>query len=507
MKTKQRTALVITLFMVFSVAGFWGTVDYADAAVKPKKIYLKTSSKYVDIKGKVTVSVKSVRPIKASKAVTWKTSNKRIATVSKKGVVTGKKKGKVTITATSKKNKKVKKSITIYVKQMKPKVSMPTSATLYSGINKTIKATVGPKGVWNKGITYVSSNTSVATVNSAGVVTPLKGGTVTITAKSKESSKYKDSTAVTVKQSITGITFPIKSIYMNVGDTSATPANAATVSPANAYTKAVTYKSSNTGIATVSSTGQVKALKAGTVTITATANDVLKRASGSYTVNVGDIIGPIPSGDGTDNGIFTLDSGIYKSFAVSATKPGSTTPVKVELTPADLNEAFDIASSGVVGTFNWKDATSVRDNFGASSFDFSLGTDFIFSKAVASNKVTIKIPGDIVRTSWYYVAGRSFIPGEDPLVASSDYQIKLFQNIDGSGDFIVLSRRGDTLSAVKAGRSMEINAVDNDTIEAAFTSGASTLSATLVKGSDGQYEISASMNDINAYSMNVIAYK
>ena len=63
----------------------------------------------MDIKGKVKVSVYKTKPSKASKSVKWKSSNKKVATVSKSGYVTGKKKGTVKITATSKKNKKAKK--------------------------------------------------------------------------------------------------------------------------------------------------------------------------------------------------------------------------------------------------------------------------------------------------------------------------------------------------------------------------------------------------------------
>ena len=72
--------------------------------------------KQFDIKGKSTISVKSVKPANASKAVTYKSSNKKIATVSSKGVVTGKKAGKVNITVTSKKNKKVKKLLRLLLR-------------------------------------------------------------------------------------------------------------------------------------------------------------------------------------------------------------------------------------------------------------------------------------------------------------------------------------------------------------------------------------------------------
>ena len=57
----------------------------------------------------MTVKVKSVKPANASKSVTWKSSDKKIATVTSKGVVKGLKKGTVKITATSKADKRLKK--------------------------------------------------------------------------------------------------------------------------------------------------------------------------------------------------------------------------------------------------------------------------------------------------------------------------------------------------------------------------------------------------------------
>lgn len=175
---KKWMALIIAAAMAFSVIGLGLSTESVSAASKkapkPKKIYLKTTSKRVDVKGKVRVSVKSVRPKNASKAVRWKSSNPRIARVSKNGVVTGKRTGKVRITATSKRNKRVKKTITIRVKKMTPRVTIASRATAYTGVKKTVKATVGPKGVYNKGVRYKSSNRSIATVSSKGVITPKK---------------------------------------------------------------------------------------------------------------------------------------------------------------------------------------------------------------------------------------------------------------------------------------------------------------------------------------------
>ena len=179
----------LAIVVAYSVVPF--TQSYA-ATKKPTKITLTTTSKTVDIKGKVTVSVKSVKPAKASKAVKWKSSNKKIATVNSKGVVTGKKKGKVKITATSKSNKKVKKTITITVKDLKAKsVKLSKkSATLAKGKSLTLKASVSPKGVYAP-LTWKSSNTKVAKVNSKGQVTAVAPGTATITAATSKKTAGK----------------------------------------------------------------------------------------------------------------------------------------------------------------------------------------------------------------------------------------------------------------------------------------------------------------------------
>lgn len=193
MKTtiKKISLFMLSLAVVLTMAASTGMNSEA-ASKKPTKITLKATSKTVDIKGKVKVSVKSVKPSKASKSVTYKSSNKKIATVSSKGTVTGKKKGTVKITATSKKNKKVKSTIKITVKDLKASsVKLnTTSKTVASGKTTTLKATVkGATGFYSQGVTWKSSNTKVATVSSKGVVKGIAAGQATITATEKGGSK------------------------------------------------------------------------------------------------------------------------------------------------------------------------------------------------------------------------------------------------------------------------------------------------------------------------------
>lgn len=197
-RSKRMFTVMLALCVALSMA--MASVTANAATKKPKKIYLKATSTTVDIKGKVKVSVYKTKPSKASKSVKWKSSNKKVATVSKSGYVTGKKKGTVKITATSKKNKRAKKTIKIKVTNLKAKsVTMSKkSAILFPNDKTTLKATVkGSAGFYNQGVTWKSSNTSVATVNSKGSVIAKKAGKATITATEKGGSK-KATCAVTV---------------------------------------------------------------------------------------------------------------------------------------------------------------------------------------------------------------------------------------------------------------------------------------------------------------------
>lgn len=141
---------------------------------------LKSTSIY---KGK-TVTLKPVLdPITSQDKVTYSTSNKNIATVNTKGVVTGKQAGsaKITVKAGSKK-------AVVTIKVM-PKVKtttltgVPKTKILTRGKTFTIKAVVTPKNT-DENITYRSSNTKIATVTSKGVVKGIKKGTATITVQS-----------------------------------------------------------------------------------------------------------------------------------------------------------------------------------------------------------------------------------------------------------------------------------------------------------------------------------
>lgn len=136
-----------------------------------------------------------------------------------------------------------------------------TSATVYTGKTVTLKAASNDTA---KTVTYTTSNNAVATVSSTGVVKGVKAGTAVITATC---GNAKATCKVTVKTSTIKFAASAASVY-----TGKTVTVKATATPS----ATVTYTTSNKAIATVSSTGVVKGIKAGTVTITATTSTGLK---------------------------------------------------------------------------------------------------------------------------------------------------------------------------------------------------------------------------------------
>ena len=149
---------------------------------------------------KKTLKFKVTKKGKISKALAYKSSNKKVVTVSKKGVVKAKKKGKATVTAYAKANKKKKVAIKIIVGTPVTKIKLnKTKATLKVKKTLKLKATVTPKKASNKKVIWKTSNKKIATVSSAGKVTAKKKGTAKITATAADGSGKKATAKITVK--------------------------------------------------------------------------------------------------------------------------------------------------------------------------------------------------------------------------------------------------------------------------------------------------------------------
>ena len=207
---KKATACALSAVMAFGLVAVTDTAKATDvnaATKKVKKLSFKKKG-YVIKKGhwmSVRTRLKfSPKKSKTTKLI-YKTSNKKIATVSKKGILRAKKNGTVTITAIAKNNKKAKATTTVtvgkVVKSLKFKEG--TKKTVKVGQKFTLHPKYSPKIASTKAVTWKSSNKKVATVSSKGKVTAKKAGTVKITATAKDAGKKKATFKVTVKKAAT----------------------------------------------------------------------------------------------------------------------------------------------------------------------------------------------------------------------------------------------------------------------------------------------------------------
>ena len=163
--------------------------------------------------------------------------------------------------------------------------------TLKKGKTFTLKSKVTVTGKASKKVTYKTSNKKIATVNAKGKITAKKKGTAKIYVISKANKKKKCTITVTVGTPVTKVKLNKTKSTMTVGKKQTLKA---TVTPKKASSKAVVWKSSNKKVATVTSKGVVKAKKAGTVTITATAKDGSgKKASCKVTVKKASAAKPV----------------------------------------------------------------------------------------------------------------------------------------------------------------------------------------------------------------------
>ena len=202
----------------------------------------------------------TITPENPDETLYWKSSNTSVATVNSAGKITAKAEGTATITV--KTYNDVTASCVVTVKTAPESVAInKTAVNVGVGQSVTLKSTLTPENAYTF-CNWSSSDTSIAKVSSQGVVTGEKVGTATITVKT---SNGKTATCkVNVKSAPTSVTLTPSTAKLSVGGTVTLTK---TLTPSNSATS-FKWTSSNTGVATVDSTGKVKAVAKGTATIT-----------------------------------------------------------------------------------------------------------------------------------------------------------------------------------------------------------------------------------------------
>ena len=248
----------------------------------PPLITMNPGSTSVSSGAVVNISATITRPGLTASAITWSSSNTSIATVPLRGLVsattgntttirvgvTGTGNGTATITANAS-GFGVSGTSTVLVTTRVQSVTLNArNATLAIGQTFQAVPTINPGTATNQDVTWSSSSASVATVDADGLITAVRNGTATIRVTTVDGAKFATLT-VSVVTPVTGVTVTPTTLTLNRGATSRLVAS---ITPLNASNVGIRWSSSNTRVASVSSTGVVRGVAAGTATITARTN-------------------------------------------------------------------------------------------------------------------------------------------------------------------------------------------------------------------------------------------
>ena len=220
--------------------------------------------------------------------ITYKSSNENIATVDANGKVTFKKIGEVDISAVASKTDNYYQATSFYTLRItKDNQELNFESTQvnkkYGDGNFTVSVN-HPKG--DGEVTYNSSNVNVASVNNSGNVTINGAGTTTITATATETDSYASTTAsysLNVVPNAQELRFDTSTVNKKFGDKDFTiEVNQITGNGG------ISFKSSNTNVATVDANGKVtiKGVGSAVITATAAATTNYDESSASYSINV-----------------------------------------------------------------------------------------------------------------------------------------------------------------------------------------------------------------------------
>ncbi len=217
-----------------------------------------------------------------SRAVTWRSHDTAIATVSVNGIITGISRGSTTITATSVADTSRRGIATVTVVPIVRDIDVsPGAVSMNGGETRQLTATLSADAGASRTIVWRSANPSIASVSETGLVTAGAPGATTITAMALTDSTKRATSLITVR-SAPVVTVSPTALSLGLGQRRTI---VAMVTAGIGVTTAVTWRSGNSAIATVDSDGSVTAVGFGTAVVTATSvADTTRWAAATLTV-------------------------------------------------------------------------------------------------------------------------------------------------------------------------------------------------------------------------------
>lgn len=365
-----------------------GYTSYCNIIVKRNAAGIKLDASALNLKaGEVYALKAALTPADSTDAkITWETSDAKVATVDANGKVTAKATGSAIIMA------KLATGATAYCKV---NVTTPVSGLLINFTEKTIyikekfklKVSVTPSNATELDVTWVSSNTKIATVDENGEVTGVAGGTAIITCKTKDGG-YSANCVLTVLEGVTNISLNYQTYYLGV-DKSVTLV--ATVSSPSATNQEIRWSTSDSDIATVNQKGKVTGKKKGNVTITATAMD---GSDAEATCEI-QVVKPVESVS-LNSASISLLVGQTRKLKVTV-EPASATLKGIKWTSSDPSVAI-VDEDGEVIAVKAGSATitaEALDNSGKKALSYVSVYDRVASTGITlQDKQVVMLPGE-----------------------------------------------------------------------------------------------------------------
>ena len=249
-------------------------------SIRPISVALTGSTTVVI--GQTTPLAMSITPDNASnKAVTYRSSNTRIVTVTPGGLVRGVFVGYATITVITADGAKTA-AIDITVTPIRPiSVALTGSNAVTIGQTLQLKATVLPSNTTNKNVVYVSSNTDIVTVSQTGRVTAASAGSATITVTTSDGGLTATKVITVNPIRVSRITLSTPSLKIRIGSNASISPS---VTPLNATNRSVQWSSTNSAVASVTN-GVVTGNAKGSAQIRAVSTDGAATAICNVTVS------------------------------------------------------------------------------------------------------------------------------------------------------------------------------------------------------------------------------
>jgi len=399
---KSKIDLLCAILAMMAVAlGLAACPDLNEVPVTG--VTLNKSTLALTTAGQTEKLVAAITPANATNTnVTWTSGNNAVASVAADGTVTAVTSGTATITVqTEDGNKTATCQVTVTLTVPVTGITLTkTTLTLEAGQTELLAFTIAPANADNKNVTWVSSDTDVATVAANGIVTAVAPGTAIITVKTDDGDKTDFLTVTVVAEgqliAVTGVTLNKSTLALEAGQTEKLVFS---ITPNNATNKSVTWTSGNNAVASVAADGTVAAIAAGTATITVKTEDGNKTATCQVTVTL-----TVPvTGISLTKTTLTLAVGQTEKLVFSIT-PNNATNKSVTWTSGDSTKAT-VATDGTVSAV-------------------AAGTATITVKTADGNKtaacqVTVTTADNILNLppmkdhfSDYFLMGNIFNPGD-----------------------------------------------------------------------------------------------